>query len=147
MATNDSGIRNDVRLPRLRGRAWVSTRGRLPAVFVSEAQGGERRPAEPEAGLCESAEDREMKSINADFSFRNRKGRFDVAFRHDAKGNPAYVRVTHRGDVFCWDNAGGRWKPCRTHCLELIRMFEKREPATNQGKKRARKTKPKLRVV
>lgn len=87
------------------------------------------------------------------------EGDVRVAFYHDRKtGKPTEVHVhtpctgkEHEGsgNVLKVANASGRYKPCKTHCLDLIRQALGKPPADNFAARRVeeqRRQKPALKV-
>jgi hypothetical protein len=89
-----------------------------------------------------------MKINAAHFTYLDRThGMIRVVFAYDGEGKPEEITVTMRDESFRIENAKGEWKPCVTHCQDLIRMKLGRKPKTPFAERRVRDTKPKLRVA
>lgn len=89
-----------------------------------------------------------MKIDNALFTFRDRvHGLIHVEFCFDDKGIAVAVVINAQDKSFSFDNAKGTWKPCVTHCQDLIRLAFGRQPRTKFAKQKIKHTRPNLRVV
>ena len=91
-----------------------------------------------------------MKCLSAAFTFfdvAGCDGDVRVAFHHDEKGKPNTVSVrVADNDVYQVENNSGRYKPCVTHCKELIRLATKKPPVDDFAKRRQKAARPKLKV-
>lgn len=69
-----------------------------------------------------------------------------VTFYFD-NGRPQNVVVNSCETEFVVDNTNGQYKPCVTHCRDLIDWKLGKKPKGNFAKQRKKKTKPNLRIV
>lgn len=89
-----------------------------------------------------------MKISIARFTYRDRShGTIHVTFRYDDKGKPLDVEIRADGKLFRVDNPKSDWKPCVTHCQDLIRLKLGRKPKTPFAERRIKDTKPALRIA
>lgn len=88
----------------------------------------------------------------ASFHFRdsrNYDNEIEVSFCHE-EGKPGIITFFVGSDSaacdYVIDNRNGRYKPCMTHALELLRQLTKKKPANNFAANRAKKAKPELKL-
>lgn len=83
-----------------------------------------------------------MKVQSASFAVLAYSRNFRVDFM------PGKVRVwsTHEAMVE-YENSDRKWKACETHCKQLVQMAYGTAPTSNQAKRRAKETRPQLRLV
>lgn len=88
-----------------------------------------------------------MKTTFAQFTLYDGSGTAAiVSFNFNPKGEPTNVHLFCSGKEFRVSNKKARWKPCVTHCLDLIRMHLGKKPTSEFAKQRVKATKPELKV-
>jgi len=84
----------------------------------------------------------------ATFLWTTREGEtIRIDFRHDERGKASEVEVDGPFGKRRIDNANAEYKPCMTHCKELIHAACGQEQKTEFAKSRHKAAKPKLDVV
>ena len=99
-------------------------------------------------------ETKTMKPRMVKFNLADSDGAARVLFRFDQQGKPTTILIKGAG-ANDWlteiDNSAGNYKPCLTHCYDLVRLHRRKPASSEQARQREKRTKrepkPKLTVV